>query len=356
LQKELLENFIIEINNTREYINHIKFVNEIAKDQNILDIQSISNFKDHYKTFYKDKKLFEHKAVIINLYGILENSITLWIIDHIKNIPSLVKSYNNLSDTFRQNHFDLTIKLISLIKPNTKYENYNKEDTVKKLSDLINDPLKFELNYPSYIPQSGNLKYQKITEALKYLDIDLDNKLSNKIKSSDKSKLIKKIDLLVTLRNDIAHGNPIENRLDITEFEEYIILLEELGKLVFSIFVEKELEYDSLYRYDEIGNIIKVHYDYWLEIEILDQKIKENESCILKDNKNNYFINEVLLVDINEKEYKNFVIIKSKTIVWIKFKNKITNIKKLYIEKTINTEYKLHNLVKVGCLIDHYQI
>ena len=74
-------------------------------------------------SFGKSKKIFEYKAIIISLYGIIEKYIGIWIQEHIDTLPNIIKNYNDLPSTLRKNNFDLSIKLISLINENNLFAN-----------------------------------------------------------------------------------------------------------------------------------------------------------------------------------------------------------------------------------------
>jgi hypothetical protein len=131
MQQDLLDNFFNEINIIEKYIEYISLV-----EKNLKSFTEVTIF---LKDFSVNKKIFEYKAIIISLYGILENTITLWIQEHVKNITKIVSSYNNLEKKFRDNHFSLSIKLISLINENrySKYETIDKEYVLNKLHDAI---------------------------------------------------------------------------------------------------------------------------------------------------------------------------------------------------------------------------
>ncbi len=352
----LLDNFFKEINDTTEYIKHIKLVNDIEKKNRDSDISSIKLFNEHFKKFHNDKKLFEHKAVLINLYGILESTITIWIKEHISNISFLIKDYNELSDNFKDVHFDLSINLINAIKPNTKYEDLDKKDILNKLNHAIINSSAYVLNSEAYIPSSGNLKYVKIVEAFKNLDIDLEKKLKNRISDNEVKQIVNNIDILVSLRNDIAHGNRIENRLDVTEFKQYVEVLEKLGRLLFDILIEKEIEYECIGKYDKIEDVIDTHYDIGLEFNIENQEIRKGDFVIIKDSENKYFKKEILDIDLYLKSYDH-IIVKSKSNVYVELKKKIKNNQTFYIRINEDKKFKpSFNLIKTESQLKDYYL
>ena len=240
MQKFYLDSFIQEIENIRKYIQHINIINEFGKEKKYIRSENLINFHQHLHDFSTEKKLFEYKAIIISLYGVLENTISEWIQTHIENISNIVNNYSSLEDNFKMNHFNLSIQLISRITDNrhSKFDNINKEDILRKLNNSIINPNDFDLNREAYIPLSGNIKHSNIKEAFKPLNIDLDflkDTLCDEINN---------IDELVRLRNQIAHGVEIDEILALTEFEIFTTALERYMTEIFNTINEKEVKYE----------------------------------------------------------------------------------------------------------------
>jgi len=295
MQEDSLESFKKDINNIREYIEHINLVNNIAKENNDLHKKSLKNFTEHLRSFNIEKKLFEYKAIIISLYGILENTISKWIQEHIKNVSIIVSDYDSLGDKFKVEHFNLSIKLISLIIENrhSKFDNINKNNILENLNQSIVSPSDFKLNSEAYIPLSGNLKHIKIIEALKPLNIDL-----NTLTSILHRETIK-IDDLVGRRNDIAHGVEIDNILGISEFEDFISALQIYMTNIFNIIVEQEIKYHfqekNVFYIDEPKKFFQNNQVCIINLKDTELKIGD----ILFIEKNNRF-SQVTIIDIQE--------------------------------------------------------
>lgn len=296
MQKSSLEKFEKDINNIREYIIHIGLIDNVARIHRNSDEESLKKFHIHFKEFRFSKKEFEYKAIIISLYGILENTVSKWIQEHIQNISTIVNDYSRLKEKFKKVHFNQSIQLLYLIneKRHSKLENINKENVVKKLNQTIVSPENFDLNSEAYIPLSGNLKHSKIVEAFKPLDIDL-----NSFESSLHREIIK-IDDLVSRRNDIAHGVEIDNILGTTEFEDFISELENYMITIFKIIDEKEVEYQFKYQnrvyIDEptelfVNNTICI-------VNIKDIELKIDDTLFIEKN-NQYSKATILDIQIN---------------------------------------------------------
>lgn len=323
MQDSSLLNFKKDIINTREYIKHIDLVNKIEINNRDPSDSSLKEFNEHLRSFSKDKKLFEYKAIIISLYGILEKHIGIWIQEHIDTLPSIIHNYNNLPKKIHDNHFNLSIKLISLISENrhSKYEHLKREDILIRLGSCINNPLEYKLNSDSFTQSSGNLKHSKIVEAFKPLDIELVKKLKNNSKFSEFLKekhggniankgdeLFSKIDDLVIRRNEIAHGIDIDNILNITEFNDYIEFLENYGQAIFEIIVEKEIQYEASFLYAEIASIKHIYNHAILCFEVENNTIEIGDHIIIK-NTDEYFIKkEILKIEKNKESFVKLTI------------------------------------------------
>jgi len=290
MKKSSLGNFKKDINNIREYIEHIDLVNKVEQNnREEIDDKSIKKFIQHFRKFSREKKRFEHRAVIISLYGILENHINLWVQEHIDNIPLILKDDSLLSSKLIASNFKLSIELISIIlkqKNNPKYENIDKENILKKLNSVD-----FELNSEAFISASGNLTHQKIVELFAPLEIDAKKINKNPIIHSKKST----IDTLISLRNEISHGTKIDNI--ITEFSDYIDSLEEYGKALFSILEEKEEIYKIIY---------EIKHNFYKIEKIYD--VIDNSILLFEIRNNTLSVGDYIIILVNGDLFKNKVL------------------------------------------------
>lgn len=294
--QSLLDEFNINLKTIEDYIHHIQSVDNLMDNMKSIKHESLLDFTNHMKTFNTHKKLFEYKAIIISLYGLLENTISKWIQKHIENVSKIVSNYQELDDKFKEHHFMLSIKLISLIieEKHSKYQEINKENILRKLYNSLSSQ-KTELNSEAFIPLSGNLKHSKIIEAFKPLQINLDYKLVN-----EKSK----IDELVSRRNDIAHGQVIDDILNISMFPEYIESLKIYVTKIYDSIYEKELEYKSVHEYEQIETVHKVINNSILLFELQNNRLKIGDSIIVKNAENTFFSKIIQEIQI-EKESVN---------------------------------------------------
>lgn len=296
MNTETLDLFIKDVNDIREYIKYINLVNDIERSTFTLNDTVLTGFRNHLRGFGVSKKVFEYKSITISLYGILERHIGIWIKEYLTHIPNIVNNYNELSDRFREDHFNLSMKLLGLLceKKYAKYENISKENVLSKLHSCITKPSGFQLNSDAFYLQSGNLKHAKISEALAYLDIKLTSMLKmigrrpqgflydKKAQIDNKGdELFKLIDELVERRNDIAHGEDIDNILHINEFDIYVNFLEGYGKAIFQVFSEKLIELEANHLYKKVEKVHGIYQSSILCFQIENNEIHVGDSIIV---------------------------------------------------------------------------
>jgi hypothetical protein len=349
MQNIYLTNFKSDIDGVREYINHIHLVNEIERNNRDSTNILLINLSKHLHSFGTSKKTFEYKSIIVSLYGVLEKHINIWIHEHIESLPSFYPKYEQFSEEFQKQHFDLSIRLISKISENkySKYEHLKKEEVLTSLNSCIinND---FKLNADAFLPFSGNLKHSKIVDAFKPLGINLESKLNKntefsnflKLKYGTENSIPKRnfylnIDDLVSRRNDIAHGVEIDSILNVVEFEDYMEFLEHYGKAIFEIIIEKEIMHESLYLYKKIEKIKGVFKKgSILCFEIQDCNIKVGDFIILKTSDDEFMKKEILEIRIKNESFQQLSI-NDKTDIGVNLVDGITKKQQFYIKNNV---------------------
>ena len=140
MREDTLKSFKNDINNIKEYIKHIDLINQIGISCRDLNETSLAEFNQHLNVFGVSKKLFEYKAIIISLYGVLENHVNIWIQEHVDILSSIILNYEELPEKFRDSHFGLSIKLITTIREN-KFAKYEHLPTVTTRADRRSRPI-----------------------------------------------------------------------------------------------------------------------------------------------------------------------------------------------------------------------
>ncbi len=265
MEKYLLEKFEKELSQIKEYIKHIQQVNSLI-EMEVPDKPVFQEFKTHFLSFKNDKKLFEYKAIIISLYGLLEKYIDLWIQEYLTRLSSFV-AYDKLSESLKDKHFELSMKLISIVKENqqAKYHHLKKEDVLKKINTCIENPQSYKFNVEAFTMQSGNLTHTRIEEIFKSLGITITNELKKnldlinsigfslaQISNTESKVLFAKINELVERRNTIAHGAEIDDLLELSALAPYMKFLEKYCYAIFSVLEEKDIENHTIEKYVEV--------------------------------------------------------------------------------------------------------
>lgn len=349
------ESFRKEINQIREYIKHIRYVNNIANytfmetdNQQLKEI--LNTLKDHHRTFGIDKRIFEYKAAIISLYGLLERFIEVWIKEYLDAISNIISEYTQIDEKIREQHFELSIRLITTLisRENAKYQHLTKEDVLRKLNECIVNPLAYKINTEAFVLLSGNLKHNKIVELFNKLSIDLNNglktnqtlidyfkdeQISENIANLKTDSLYNRINELVDRRNEIAHGSEaVDNILGYSVFEEYIQFLEKYCQAIFEILSEEIIKQESVHKFQKIEKVIRVINNHILAFEIEKYEIKIGDKIIVKTAEGRFFKKTILEIQKDNIRYDH-IIIDEKTKIAVSVDPKIKKNQEFFYKK-----------------------
>jgi hypothetical protein len=347
-----LENFKRELNQIKEYLKHLEYVNNVTaysilESDNEQISKLLNTLKDHDRSFRTDKRIFEYKASIISLYGLLEKYVEIWIKEYLGSLSSIVPGYNQVDEKIRINHFELSLKLINTItsRESAKYQHLTKEEVLKKLNECIVNPSNYQINTDAFVLFSGNLKHNKIVDLFKDLNLDLNNELLknedlnneiglNKTTISQRSKddLYNKINDLVERRNQIAHGSEVLDILGISALEPYIQFLEKYCQAIFEILVEQLIKQESIHTFQKIEKVIKVYDSKILAFEINSYTIKVGDMLIIETQENRFYKKPILTIQLDKKDYRELPITE-KTNIGVSVEPKIKDNQTFYIVK-----------------------
>ncbi len=335
-----LENFKKEVNQIREYLRHIEYVNAVAscvvvETDNEQIKTSINQLKEHLRSFGRDKQIFEYKAAIISLYGLLEKYVELWIKEYLDSLASVVPEYNQIDEKIRNNHFELSLKLINTImsRQSAKYQHLTKEKILHKLNSCIVSPKNYQINAEAFVLSSGNLKHKKISDLFNLLNINLNDKLmkNESLKREiglqnpeNKDILYNKINELVERRNEIAHGSETsDNILSVSELEPYIQFLDVYCQAIFEILSEEFIKQESKYTFQKIETVIEIFYDKTLYFEIENYTIKVGDMIIIETTKGIFSKKPILDIQLDSVSYPELEISEKTNVeVWVEPKIK----------------------------------
>ncbi|MGF1569275.1 MAG: MAE_28990/MAE_18760 family HEPN-like nuclease [Nodosilinea sp.] len=354
MAKLLFDNFKREINQIREYILHTQLTNEFAacalQDESVrkgytkgID-ERIKSLSKHYKRFRTNKRIFEYKAAIISLYGLLEKTIEECIKEYLEEISVIVTEYEKLDIKLQENHFDLSLKLISIIaaKDFAKYQHLKKEDVLRKLGVCIDNLPSYKINAEAFTLSSGNLKHSKITDLFKFLNIDLNMELKSneafvaylqdryELRDISQLKLdflYSKIDDLVIRRNAIAHGSgDVDAILDFSEIEPYIEFIESYCHAIFEILTKEIIKNEIVHQCQVMGIIEDVIDNKILIVRTSDLFLSIGDEVIIENSVGKLFKKTVEEIQI-DKVSRATISIREETRVGIKLSSGFPKIK-----------------------------
>lgn len=352
MNKTSLERFKTELNQIREYLKHIQYVNNVVGyavlEEDNEEIKALLNsLKEHDKSFRIAKREFEYKAAIISLYGLLEKYIEIGIKEYLDSLSNLVPNYNELDEKIRNNHFELSIKLINILisRESAKYQHLTKEEVLRKLNNCSVPAVNYQINTEAFVISSGNLKHNKIVDLFKLLNIDLNSELikhesltreiglsPDDISQKEKDILYYKINDLVERRNEIAHGSEIPNFLNISELEPYVQFLEVYCQAIFETLFENFIKQESIHSFKKIEKVVKIFGSQILAFEIDNYTIEVGDMLIVKTQKGRFYKKPILEIELDKIQYPKLTITETKNIS-VCVDHKIKDTQTFYLKK-----------------------
>ncbi|MEG4803979.1 MAE_28990/MAE_18760 family HEPN-like nuclease [Microcoleus sp. ARI1-B5] len=347
-----LEDFKKEVNQIREYLKHIQYVSDVVgcavleEDNEQLKVL-LNRLKEHDRIFRTDRRIFEYKAAIISLYGLLEKYVETWIKEYLNSLSCLICDYHNLDEKIRNNHFELSLKLISTIitREIVKYQHLTKEEILRKLNTCLVNPTNYQINTEAFVLLSGNLKHDKIVELFKLFNIDLNGELIKNenlnqeiglspdlISRTDKDILYNKINDLVERRNQIAHGSETLDILGISGLEPYIQFLEVYCQAIFETLAEKIIQQESIHTFQKIEKVVKIFSSKILAFEIDNYTIEVGDMVIVENAEGRFYKKPILEIQLDNIRHQQLTIIE-KTNISVLVDLKIKDNQTFYIEK-----------------------
>lgn len=362
MNKLLLNNFKLELSQISEYLKHIQYVNDIL-DYNLPNysieieyfndfIHTLNTLKEYYIHFGRDKKIFEYKAIIISLYGLLEKYIEVWIKEYLECLSRTVPNYFDIESEITDNHFKLSLKLIDIITSRelAKYQHLRKEEILNRLNQCIIGVGEYKFNTDAFVISSGNLRHNRIAELFKSINISLNDLLNknetliNYIKEEQQvqnisnlrtNTLYSRIDDLVERRNEIAHGAETLYILDRSELEPYINFLEKYCQAIFEILNEQLIKQKSLHHFHKITKIIDVFSNRILAFEIENHTIRVGDIIIVETSDSKFFERTINTIEVDKLPYQEITITDRQSI-GVSVEPKIKKNYTFYIQKAEN--------------------
>lgn len=246
-----LKEFEAEISELRQHLQYIQNIStEIGEKSSLyMYVNSVT------------KRTFNYKSLIISLYGIVENYSDKFIKAYLENLTAIISEYSNLKEVIKKknirNSADLTLKVFD--NKYLKYKHLKEVDLIKNLNSCLTDVPNYLLNYDGFTILSGNMKHAKICELFKQIDLDLNQEFRKHTDfnlSNSENQFIK-LDELVEMRNEVAHGSVI-SLMDPSQIVEYVNFIEKYFKSLYKILAidleQEKLKYWTKFHCIEIEN------------------------------------------------------------------------------------------------------
>lgn len=190
------------------------------------------------------KRRQNYVSAVIVLYGALERYVEEAVAEYVEQLAVIHKEYQRLPENLRAQHLRLTIDYLASLKDGRVRETEDIATVIATLHDCLTGKAPFRLNARAFSLRSSNMKFQRVREIMRHLDIEIHQRrvlatpsysrflhdmagISAKdMQDSEVEGMLDHIDDLVIYRNDIAHG--VAN---LETFEESNIVRERASKL-----------------------------------------------------------------------------------------------------------------------------
>lgn len=347
MNQALLNDFKKEINEISEYFRHTEYISNVITLNNCEELPPLQQLQEHHIKFRTSRKKFEYKASIISLYGLLERYIEIWVHEYLGSLCRLVDDYSRLDKKIRDNHFDLSLKLIAIItsRENAKYQHLSKERIINRLHSCIYNSSSYSINPEAFTISSGNLKHKRIVSLFETINISLNSELKNNkrlkeyfqverqisnIANLPTENLFNTIDDLVERRNQIAHGSDISDILDISALEPYLQFLEKYCQAIFETLDKEAIKQESIHKFKKIDRVIKVIDNSILACEIENKAIKVGDRLIIETVDSDFYKTSILNIQVDNQSYPEIEITDRREIA-VKVDRRIKQNQSFYI-------------------------
>jgi len=172
-----------------------------------------------------NRRRFVHCQAVIVLYGAFERFVEDAIREYVVEARKLCTAYEQLPKAIREKHSELSIEYLYRLKDGkiNVVENEELNSAISRLSSSIQAKPDFLLNDRAFALRSANVKVERIKNLLSNIGISLSltallrmpsyragykELYSNEPEQGDEAakRNFSKVDDLVTMRNQIAHG------------------------------------------------------------------------------------------------------------------------------------------------------
>lgn len=330
--------------NKNEYLKNLQniceYIANIEEQKTLMKEIQKNNYNFLEVDIYKMNKRFRevlntpvtYKAIIISLYGCYESYVDKLSNSLLDFWISMVKNYNDLSDSIRKKHIKQSGEFLAHPQRFRNME-LTEQDVIRNLNSCLQKREKFLLNKELLLVHSGNLsidhllelfndlglknskeqiltnkKYVKFISDKYELNVDCTKDFINKKNGGNSKILFEELVKLVEQRNKVAHGWCVDNRWSFSILNEKIIpFMKMFGEVIADVFEEKFVRIlAETNRLKKFNNVIDVYNNSILCVNCEDAKLKCN-GFIYAYNEKKYILLNILQLQYNHKSIKENV-------------------------------------------------
>ena len=240
--QELLETAKVNISTTRSIIKTNERLRKIAFETGVITKHNDQECEELFNALIQDIpkatewRVYDHCAVVTQLYAIYERFVEALITDWLLILPGLVPCYAELDERIQNTHQTGVGRLLIDLKKD-RYKHLSNQKVIRGLFHGVNGEDEYELLTDAFLLHEQNL-HKDILEKLlagagisnTWVWVDKHRAVKNFVEeiSGTQDTAAGKLSLLISYRNDAAHGEPIDNFLGFEALLELCDFVESL--------------------------------------------------------------------------------------------------------------------------------
>ncbi|MDM8522366.1 MAE_28990/MAE_18760 family HEPN-like nuclease [Desulfococcaceae bacterium HSG8] len=273
--EDTLQSFKQDLANLEHYVRGLELESGLISFDKRSVGSLLRKYQKHISEARQQRRQFNYNAIIITLYGFLEQFIESLLESYLKQINRIIPKYSQLPDSVSKNYTDLTIEFMKYLDEPIYEGLATKEDLISDLYSCITDSEDYRINPYPFIHHTANFRFQMIERL--FSNVGVGNVSGRVIKSYIFTEYLRRNDPpsvdhttpesalsdlndLVKRRNEVAHGELPNEFLDNrTILENYIPLLEVYGESLYEVVYSDVLKYQVEYNGTELGSPIGIY-------------------------------------------------------------------------------------------------
>lgn len=303
-------------------------------------VDSTDEWTDLYKRFYDHssvnrslKKRYDYNSIIVSMYGLLEQYIQSLIREYLEALQKIVPSYSKLPEQVVNNHVAASFELIKQTEQSRYRGTNTKKEIIHKLNSCLSNPDQYRLNAEAFCHHTANFRSDVIDDffrkvgisnimedtlenpnfgnllkdlGLNELRLDIEKTVDRQEKE-DRVKSLKErafthLNDLAERRNDVAHGVPPSEVLDLDMLLDYLKYLDVFGNSIYDVLIQNLLHKEVVFFGTEIGKPTDVYKEGSVAC-IWSNKLQiKKDDFIVCQNANEFIAGRILGIQIDDTE------------------------------------------------------